>query len=51
MFAWWQMITRFSDHIVRHKNVKSLYCTFETNIILYINCNGKIKNVKRKKKL
>ena len=30
----------YGDHFIMHKNIESLCCTPETNIILYVNYNS-----------
>ena len=39
------------DHFMMYKNIKSLCCTLETNIILYVNYNPvKFFTLKKKEK-
>ena len=45
--------TYCGDHFIMYKNIKSLYCTPETNIILYVKYNlikNKLKPYVKKKK-
>ena len=37
------------DHFTIYTNIKSLYCTLETNIMLYVSCTSIIKRVFRKR--
>ena len=39
---WYQVGTRFTRVIIRYTNVLITSYTPETNIILYVKCNGKI---------
>lgn len=37
-----------ADHVIRNTNVKSVHCTPETNILLYVNCTSFAERKKEK---